>query len=927
MNPKEIVEPPILSETRLLGIHMPPVWLSEEGGNMQPLTAVLWYAGEDKEATLSLDGGAPVKVPLKQGEQSFALKVAAAEQPRTVALRLATWSKVLADVQLAIAPPRIRDMWVLPHSHVDIGYTHRQAEVLDLQVQNLETAIRLAEASSSNPPGLRFKWNPEAVWALDHYLRRATPEQHEAFLRAARRGDVEVNALYANMLTGLCRPEELAQCLADGVRIAGLTGVPLETAAMCDIPGCAWGLVPLLAQAGVKYFAAGPNMADRVGHIHVWDDKPFYWKSQSGEERVLCWVVDNYHRKENLEQAVINQVAQLERNGFPYDAAFIFWVASWPNGGVDNAPPDGQLVDKVSDWNAKYAVPKVHIGLAREFFRAFEARHGASLPEFAGDLTPYWEDGAGSTARETALSRGSAERLAQAEALYAMSAPMAHPAAAFAAAWNSVLLYGEHTWGAWCSVLQPEAPLTLDQWQVKRGFAEEAERQSRALLSAALPLVAPTPAIDVYNTTQWERTDLARVPPGLGGQSVLDERGQPVACQRLGSGELVFLAQHVPPFGTKRYQLSDLPPPAIGAARASGLTLRTTLLNVEVDQASGAVRSLRLAGGAHDYVDQAAPVALNDYRYVLGTDTANALGNGPVRVTVVENGPLVASLRIESEAPGCNRLVRDVRVVDGLDRVEMINQVDRKPVRDKDAVHFGFGFHVPGGTVRMETPWAVVRPTEDQLPGACCNWFTVQRWVDVSNSERGVTWAPVDTPLMEIGGLTANLVGGVGFGEWQTVPPEAYMTEALASQTIYSWAQNNHWNTNYKTDQPGLSTLRYAVRPHEGGYAAAAAARFGHETTRPLLVAAASDRAPGSLLSVSPPEVLVETLKVSADGKALIVRLFGVSGQPQTATLAWQSIKPAAVWLTDLTERPLTAVSGAIRVPAYGVVHLRADLP
>ena len=137
MKPIETTEPPILSETRLLGIHVPPVWLLEDGRNLQPLTVVLWYTGDDHEASVLLDGRVPVKVPLKQGEQSFELKVAAAEQPRTVAFRVATWSKVLADVRIPISPPRIRDMWVLPHSHVDIGYTHRQAEVLDLQVQNL----------------------------------------------------------------------------------------------------------------------------------------------------------------------------------------------------------------------------------------------------------------------------------------------------------------------------------------------------------------------------------------------------------------------------------------------------------------------------------------------------------------------------------------------------------------------------------------------------------------------------------------------------------------------------------------------------------------------------------------------------------------------------------------------------------------------
>ncbi|MCL4180295.1 MAG: hypothetical protein KJ072_21445 [Verrucomicrobia bacterium] len=45
-------------------------------------------------------------------------------------------------------------------------------------------------------------------------------------------------------------------------------------------------------------------------------------------------------------------------------------------------------------------------------------------------------------------------------------------------------------------------------------------------------------------------------------------------------------------------------------------------------------------------------------------------------------------------------------------------------VPEKDSVHLGFGFQVPGGTARMETPWAVVRPNVDQLSGACRNWFT-----------------------------------------------------------------------------------------------------------------------------------------------------------------------------------------------------------
>ena len=222
----------------------------------------------------------------------------------------------VASQDFSIIPPRIRQMWLLPHSHVDIGYTHRQDDIIDVQIGNLDKAMELTKASAQNPEGMRFKWNPEAVWSLDHYLRRATPEKRQAFIDAVRKGDVGVDGLYGNMLTGLCRPEELLQCLSFGAQLSNITGVPVESASICDVPGYTWGIVPIMAQAGIKYFAIGPNFGDRVGTIHLWDDKPFYWKSQSGRDRVLCWVVDNYHHLDDLEVDVLNQVNRLDNEGF-----------------------------------------------------------------------------------------------------------------------------------------------------------------------------------------------------------------------------------------------------------------------------------------------------------------------------------------------------------------------------------------------------------------------------------------------------------------------------------------------------------------------------------------------------------------------------------------------------------------------------------
>jgi alpha-mannosidase len=167
--------------------------------------------------------------------------------------------------------------------------------------------------------------------------------------------------------------------------------------------------------------------------------------------------------------------------------------------------------------------------------------------------------------------------------------------------------------------------------------------------------------------------------------------------------------------------------------------------------------------------------------------------------------------------------------------------------------------------------------------------------------------------------MTANLLGPVAWEEW--------LNETIESTTLYSWAQNNHWFTNYKADQPGVTTFRYALRPHRGGYHPTDAARFGIETSRPLIAVLAdpSRPVPRPLLVMESPDVLVETVKVSEDGAALVLRLFGVSGRDAQARVSWKGVRPTALYRTDLTEKPLESIPGKIKVPGYGVTMVRAE--
>jgi alpha-mannosidase len=888
----------------------------------QPIRVHVEYRGEPATGTVRVNGGEAATVRLGSGARTVDVLVPAVAGRTDAAVTLEAGGRVLARRQVSLAPVRKWVIYVLPHSHVDIGYTALQADVERKQIANITRGIELARQSAGYPEGARFRWNAEVLWAVDAYLRRAPPERRRAFVEAVRAGWVGLDALYGNTLTGLCRPEELIRLTAFAKELEARTGVPIESAMISDVPGYTWGTVPALAQAGVRYWSIGPNWCDRIGTtMTTWQDRPFYWVSPSGRERVLCWVpFRGYalgHLWKELTPHVFEDLARLEKTGYPYDVTYLRW-----NVNGDNGAPDETLADRVRAWNETYEYPRLVIATTAEAFRAFEKRYGDRLPQVRGDWTPYWEDGAGSSARETALNRGAAERLVQAETLFALRHPEQYPAERFRAAWRNVLLYSEHTWGAHNSITQPDSDFVKRQWAVKQAYALDADDESRRLLVEAAAPDGPAKMIDVFNTCSWPRTDLVLVPAELSaaGDGVIGADGQAVPAQRLVGGELAFVARDVPAFGARRYGIVPGPAHAAGTAAVRGTVLDNGLVSVRVDETSGAIVSLTRTGLAAELADNRDGVGLNAYRYLLGNKPGDARPNGPVRIEVVEKGPVVASLRITAAAPGCRTLTREVRVIDGLDRVDLVNTVDKLPVRAKEGVHFGFAFRVPGSTMRLDEPWAVVRPEVDQMPGACKDWLTVGRWADVSNAGHGVTWATLEAPLVEVGGLTATLIGS------QT-DPRAWRTKLGPSQTLYSWVMNNFWHTNYCADQEGPTVFRYSLRPH-GAYAAIDAYRFGVGRSQPLVVAPAAGAGPAPpRLRIEPGDVVVTALKPSEDGRAWIVRLFGASGEPRSVRLTWTSPAPVAVSLSDAGERPGAPVTGPVEVPAWGIVTLRAERP
>ncbi len=913
----------------------------KDGKLMQPIQISVQNAGADAAVVTTLDGREIDRRTLASGQRTFNVLIDAVTEARDGSVTVKVGENTSSAV-MKLQPVRKVLVYVLPHSHHDLGYTDLQANVEEKQMQNITLGMELAKKTAGYPEGSRFVWNLEVLWGADLFMRRRPQVERDAFVEAVKKGWVAINGMYANELTGLCRPEELMQLFRYGTELGKTCGVRVDSAMISDVPGYTWGTVTAMAQAGIRYFSAAPNFFDRIGSLmEQWQDKPFWAFSPSGKEKVLVWIPWTGYAMSHVMKLSPEWVGKyqdrLDTAGFKYDISYIRW-----SGHGDNAVPDPELSKFIKGWNEEYEWPKFHISSTSEAFSAFEKRHGSEVPEMHGDLTPYWEDGAGSSALETKLNRVAADRLTQAEALGAMFSPAALSTAKVNEAWRNILLYSEHTWGAWCSVSDSESDFTKKQWDVKRQFAVDAESISKSLLDEALKSAgagADAAAIDVHNSTSWPRSELVVLSAAMSstGDHVKTEHGASMPSQRLSTGELAFLAHDVPAFGSARFHLSR----AKALAPAKHVTFKDGLLEngmvrVKIDAATGDLVEMSLHGKTENLIDRSQGQAVNEYLFLEGSDVSKVQQSGTATIHVEEAGPLVVSVRVESSAPGCNSLVRRVRLVAGEEHVELTNVVDKKraplnphpgkggPGDDfaqreaKESVQFTFPFAVRDGAMRMDIPLGMMRPEIDQLPGACKNWLPVGRWIDVSNAEHGVTWVTLDAPLVEVGEISANMLGSQR-------DPKLWRKNIAPTQKFYSWAMNNHWGTNYRAYQEGVVEFRYALRPH-AGYDAAAASRFAIGLSQPLVTTVASAGAvKPALLRLEPQDVLALALKTSDDGAGTVIRLFGASGEEKRAKLTWAAPMAPQLWISDLSEQRVNRVQHEVTVAGWDLVTLRAD--
>lgn len=920
-------------------------------------------AGVEGEAEIGMDGMADTvqTVMLKPGENAFYLFLPPLKQVQRLRLRLRAadreWSTDFEG-----RPERQWKVFVAPSSHTDIGYTDWQERVFRRHKENTLQACRTCD---ENP---HFKWNLEVAFQAFLFRKEHPALFWRQLVVHIREKRIGLQGLYLNMLTGLCSGEEMVRVVSRAQTLARSYSLgSVVSANLSDVPTAVGTLPMFLSLAGVRYFAEAVNPYHAPVFSHA-DPRlvqsPFWWEGLDGS-RVLAILTDSYGSvrrlnltgsPEEIEAQILPWLRGFAMREYPCDAVYAY------GGFFDNEPLDPRYAEAIERWNSQWEYPHIVLCIVEEFFHYIEKRSGKSLPVFRGDFGVYWEDGAGSTAHETALVRWAKQRLQTAEWWLALTR-LHHPARVFPigeveSAWEEVIFFDEHTWGAWCSVSEPESEQTKHQWEFKAEYARRAaekaealERRAQRARTALMEAKTTSPpagaqAVVVWNEFCWQRDIAVTVsPPGSPrAWHIRDVRSGKILPVQHDGSHLIFLAEKVPSMGYASFLLERGEPPLEQPLlRQAGdrWTWAGAGLHLHIDPGTGAIKSLKETADGREWVDPRGGYGLNQFIYVLGGEGTRLMHphlaepkyevftHNQTSMEVVENGALRAVLHLRRTGRNLPPLDTWITVWrDG--RLEFQNILHKEATLIKEAGYFAFPFRfteVKGINGFVELPYGILQVEQEQLAGACREWYTTHSFAALSDGRSTAYLATPHAPLLTFNdffkGLWRSKLGGL-------------------NGSVFAYAFNNYWDTNYKASQGGEMVFGFALRLGSGDFEPVTATRFGWEslatmrdprnpTHRQLQGTTLLNHLPQpstqSLLQIHSPGGVVVVGGMTWQDEHLYIRLYNTATVPAQARLEFSRWTPREALHVELAGRPLErlpvrAKSVQVFIPARRVVTL-----
>jgi alpha-mannosidase len=447
-----------------------------------------------------------------------------------------------------------RRFHVLGHAHLDMAWLWPVSETWDAAQRTFASVLNLQK----DFPNLTFCHTSPALY---EWIEKHRPDLFKAIQEAAMAKSWEVlGGMWIEPEANIISGESLVRQLLYGQRyIQEKFGEITKVAWLPDSFGFTWQLPQIFKQAGMEYFV--------TGKLH-WNDTTqfphgvFWWESPDGTQLLTLMAPPNKVGVMDTNPITMLDYAIAWENQTGLKDAF--WL---PGVGDHGGGPTRDMLEVQERWQQSPFFPQIKFttavdylsGIRRDAWRTpkeVETQPVKTFPVWNDELYLEFHRGCYTTHADQKLYNRRCEGLLYEAELWASLTTIligkSYPKVELENAWKKVLFNQFHDILPGTSI--PEVFIDANRdWQEAQKVGQQILDESLSAIASHITL-PPSPhpdaiAIVIFNSLNWERSEVVACSIPLGNWEVCDLEGNKLPSQLSFEGQLLFLAKDIPSVG------------------------------------------------------------------------------------------------------------------------------------------------------------------------------------------------------------------------------------------------------------------------------------------------------------------------------------------------------------------------------------------
>ncbi|MGL4737611.1 MAG: hypothetical protein ACRCW2_09195 [Cellulosilyticaceae bacterium] len=751
-------------------------------------------------------------------------------------------------------------IYVVHHSHTDIGYTDLQEKILYNHVDYIREACQIGRPD--------FKWNCETYYCVERFFEEATDAEKEHFYNCVKDGTIGLSANYLNF-TDLADKSILTKRTQEMVDLFATQNIDVKVAMNADINGISLGQLDAYLDNGIEFLYTNIHCHHGMYPLYQ-NQKPYFWSNKAGK-KMLVWSGEHYNLgnalglvpakhanymtetyfgkdkpaspMENLKKNLYTYLEECTEYGYAHS----FMPLSVSGVFSDNAPPNVEIADLIAEFNAAYGEEvTIKMVTLEELYAAIKDEL-QDVETYTGDLNDWWAHGVGSTPY-------SVKHYKDAQRLYHLCERL-DPENKWSRAdfkreaEDNLLVFAEHTWGHSSTITNPYDTMVQNLDIRKTSYASKAHEASAKVLTRIMHArgdklryydrEGKIKAINVSGLTGEQIVEFYIEVWGFDGVEIVSPTGEVLTAQVSSHprGVLITFVDTFEAGEEKNYTFKEVAKTKEKATTRTAYTgservkdivntfdpltytlpygIESDFFKISYTIGEGVTSFYNKAEGVEMLLDgdkkfftpiyERTAIRTDVYeerrlvgRNIRGLHAEKFIGD-LTHIKIIDNGAVFKTIELTYNLEGTFHSSVVIKMFNHLPIIDFKYKLAKTLATDVENIMLPLALNLPKTELYIDKGDVAMRPGIDQLPGTGMEYYLIDNGVVYTGENHNLAIQTLDAPMVYMGELKHH---------------EILLCDNKVENNqrpVYSWIMNNIWETNFKMDLSGITEFCYRL--------------------------------------------------------------------------------------------------------------------